>query len=139
MTAGRKVLVVGSGGREHALAHRLLASPSVREVIVCPGNAGTQSTPRAYPHKVLRSVVGDPVQWATDEVVDLVVIGPEVPLCEGLADRMTERGLFCYGPSQAAARLEGSKAFMKAFCKRHGILAAHDVVLQNVSQLDEAL
>ncbi len=137
MTSGRKVLVVGSGGREHALAHRLLASPSVAEVIVSPGNAGTELT--RVEGKTLRAVSGDPVQLAVEESVDLVVVGPEVPLVEGLADRIREKAIPCYGPSKAAAQLEGSKAFMKDFCKRHGILAAKDAVLTELSQLDDAL
>jgi phosphoribosylamine---glycine ligase len=139
MTLGRKLLVVGSGAREHALALRMLSSPSVREVIVCPGNAGTSQTPAAYPGKVLRSSALDPVDLAVSEQIDLVVVGPEVPLCEGLADRIRESGIPCFGPSKQAARLEGSKAFMKDFCKRHGISAAKDVVVTQLSELKAAL
>jgi len=137
MTASRKVLVVGSGGREHALALRLLASEAVAEVIVCPGNAGTTHVERS--DKILRSVAGDVVEIAIRENVALVVIGPEVPLCDGLADAVRARGIPCFGPSQAAARLEGSKAFMKAFCRRHAIPSAVDVVVNDVSELDAAL
>ncbi len=139
MTSGRKVLVVGSGGREHALAHRLLASPDVGEVIVCPGNAGTRGTPQSYPGKVLRSLDGEPEELARNLGVDLVVVGPEVPLVGGLSDRIVELGIPCFGPSQAASRLEGSKAYMKDFCKRHGILAARDHVVTSIDQLDAAL
>lgn len=139
MTSGRKILVVGSGAREHALAYRLLASPTVSEVIVCPGNAGTMSPPSAFAHKILRSSSVDPLTLANEQRVDLVVVGPEVPLCDGLADRIRASGIPCYGPSQQAARLEGSKAFMKDFCKRHGIRAAKDVILTDRSLLDEAL
>ncbi len=137
MTASRKVLVVGSGGREHALALRLLDSDAVAEVIVCPGNAGTIQTPRA--DKVLRSLVGDAVEVAAREDVSLVVVGPEVPLCDGLADAVRARGIPCFGPSQLAARLEGSKAFMKAFCRRHDIPAALDVVVKDAAALETAL
>ncbi|HWP09624.1 MAG TPA: phosphoribosylamine--glycine ligase N-terminal domain-containing protein, partial [Polyangiaceae bacterium] len=89
MTSGRKVLVVGSGGREHALSLRLLASPSVSEVIVTPGNAGTRSAPARLAPKVLRSATGAPLDLAQQARPDLVVIGPEAPLCAGLADELT--------------------------------------------------
>ena len=104
---GRKVVIVGSGGREHALALRLLESPSVEEVIGCPGNAGMQKPPRDLAHKRLRVVAGAPEEVARREGADLVVIGPEAPLCAGLADRIRAEGIACFGPSQAAARLEG--------------------------------
>lgn len=138
MSGGRKILVVGSGGREHALAWRLLQSDSVQEVLVLPGNAGTMG-PSSCAGKVLRNVSGDAVEISVLEKVDLVVIGPEVPLCEGLADRIRAAGVRCYGPSQAAASLEGSKSFMKDFCRRHGIVAARDVVVSAPDQLDAAL
>lgn len=136
---GQKVLIVGSGGREHALALRLLASPSVDEVIACPGNAGMVRLPPDLAHKRLRVALGAPVEVARREGVDLVVVGPEVPLCEGLADRIRAEGILCFGPSQAAAQLEGSKAFMKAFCKRHGIRVARDVIVREPGELDAAL
>ena len=125
----RKVLIVGSGGREHALALRLLASPSVGEVIVAPGNAGTLSAP-AGSTKKLRSSADAPLALAKRENVDLVVVGPEGPLCDGLVDELTREGVLTYGPSKLAAELEGSKAFMKGFAARHGIPTARYVVLQ---------
>jgi phosphoribosylamine--glycine ligase len=136
---GQKVLIVGSGGREHALALRLLASPSVTEVIACPGNAGMVRLPPDLAHKRLRLTAGEPVEVARREGVDLVVVGPEVPLCEGLADRMRAEGILCFGPSRAAAQLEGSKAFMKAFCKRHGIRVARDAIVRAPGELESAL
>ncbi len=136
---GRKILVVGTGGREHALALRLLSSDSVAEVIGCPGNAGMRTTPLGFEGKTLRALPGAPVEIAVQEQVDLVVVGPEVPLCEGLADRIREAGIPCFGPSQAAAQLEGSKAFMKAFCQRHGIRAGRDVVVSKPEELEAAL
>ncbi len=139
MTPNRKVLVVGGGGREHALALRLLASESVAEVICAPGNAGTSAPPPDLAHKSLRNSASSPLECAREEKVDLVVIGPEQPLCDGLADEIRAAGFPCFGPSRAAAQLEGSKAFMKAFCQRHGIRVARDVVLTDVSQLDAAL
>ena len=92
MARGRKVLVVGSGGREHALALRLLESESVDEVIVAPGNAGTARTPAWLAPKTLRSATGAPAAIATREAVDLVVVGPEAPLCAGLVDDLSAVG-----------------------------------------------
>ncbi len=136
---GSKVLIVGSGGREHALALRLLASPSVDVVVACPGNAGMTRLPPDLAHKTLRTVSADPVEVARREAVSLVVVGPEVPLVQGLADRIRALGIPCFGPSGAAAELEGSKAFMKEFCRRHGIRAARDVIVQSSAALDAAL
>ena len=84
MASGRKVLVVGSGGREHALALKLLESPSVAEVLVLPGNAGTAQAPPRLGEKRLSNVSGQPLEIARREQVDLVVVGPEAPLCAGL-------------------------------------------------------
>jgi phosphoribosylamine---glycine ligase len=117
----RKVLVVGQGAREHALACRLLESESVNEAVVAPGNAGTDLGIGAPAGKVLRSAEGDPRELALRLRPDLVVVGPEAPLVSGLVDELTGAGLTVYGPSGAAARLEGSKAFLKDFAVRHGI------------------
>ena len=136
-TKPRKILVLGSGAREHALALRLLACSSVREVVVAPGNAGTTGTP--FPDKSMRSVVGDPLDVAARERPDLVVIGPEVPLCEGLTDRLTAAGHLVFGPTQAAARLEGSKAFVKEFAARHGIPSGRFHVARSVAEAQRAI
>src|SRR6187399_3188191 len=137
MAAVRKVLIVGSGGREHALALRLLASAAVEEVIVAPGNAGTAAPPPALPYKRLRNGGHDaPLAIAKREGVDLVVVGPEGPLCDGLVDELTREGVLTYGPSKLAAELEGSKAFMKGFAVRHGIPTARHVVV-SVSSASE--
>ncbi|HVY28515.1 MAG TPA: phosphoribosylamine--glycine ligase [Polyangiaceae bacterium] len=140
----RKVLVVGSGGREHALALKLLESPSVSEVIVAPGGIlGELGAPTpnaaigsAAVGKKLSSSKDAPLELAKREQVDLVVVGPEVPLCDGLVDVLTREGVLTYGPSKAAAELEGSKAFMKAFCVRHGVPTARHVVVQDAAQLE---
>ena len=139
MSQSRKILVVGSGGREHALALRLLASDSVSEVIGCPGNAGMDKPPADLAHKILRTRSGEPLAIAREEGVDLVVIGPEVPLTEGLADRIRAAGIPVFGPSAEAARLEGSKAFMKEFCVRQGIRVARGVIVSSPTELDAAL
>ncbi len=133
----RKILVLGSGGREHALALRLLACASVDEVVVSPGNAGT--TASLAPGKTLRSVAGDALELARREAPDLVVIGPEGPLCEGLTDRLTAAGFLVFGPTQAAARLEGSKAFVKEFAARHGIPTGRFHVVRDVAAAERAI
>jgi phosphoribosylamine--glycine ligase len=123
-----KVLVIGGGGREHALAWKLAQSPRVSEVIVAPGNAGTAREPH------LRNVPADVADVsgllaiARAAAVDLTVVGPEVPLVAGVVDAFRAAGLRIFGPTAAAAQLEGSKAFAKAFLERHRIpTAAHAV------------
>jgi phosphoribosylamine---glycine ligase len=117
------------------LALRLLQSPSVGEVIVAPGNAGTLATPPGLglEGKKLSSSSDAPLVIAKREKVDLVVVGPEGPLCDGLVDDLTREGVLTYGPSKLAARLEGSKAFMKSFAARHGIPTARHVVATSVA------
>lgn len=139
MTSGRKVLVVGSGGREHALGLRLLESPSVGEVIVLPGNAGTARAPAQLAHKSLRNAAGDALAVAASERPDLVVIGPEAPLSDGIVDALGQAGWLAFGPTRAGARLEGSKAFMKQFAERHGILSARYRVLDDAGDVDAAV
>src|ERR1700753_2619800 len=114
MATGSKVLVVGSGGREHALAERLLASPSGREGVGGPGDAG-RARSHAGSGKTLRNAEGDAFVVAMAERPDFVVVGPEAPLVSGLADRLRAAGVAVFGPSRAAAALEGSKAVMKDF------------------------
>ncbi|MGJ4729733.1 phosphoribosylamine--glycine ligase [Luteimonas sp. SDU101] len=119
-----KILVIGSGGREHALAWKLAQSPRVSEVIVAPGNAGTAHEPRCRNAAVKVGDLDGLLQLATDEDVALTVVGPEVPLVAGVVDRFREAGLRIFGPTAAAAQLEGSKAFAKDFLARHGIPTA---------------
>ncbi len=119
-----KVLVIGSGGREHALAWKLAQSPRVSEVIVAPGNAGTAREPRCRNAAVKVADLDGLLQLAQDEDVALTVVGPEVPLVAGVVDRFRAAGLRIFGPSAAAAQLEGSKAFAKDFLARHGIPTA---------------
>jgi phosphoribosylamine---glycine ligase len=139
MSRGKRVLIVGKGGREHALAERLLLSASVAEVIVAPGNAGTGSAPASGAGKVLRNAEGAPLDLFGSLRPDLVVVGPEAPLCEGVVDELSAAGALVYGPTRAAARLEGSKAFLKDFAVRHGINTARHRTVHSESELSGAL
>ncbi|MCU0976311.1 MAG: phosphoribosylamine--glycine ligase [Steroidobacteraceae bacterium] len=119
-----KVLVIGGGGREHALAWKLAQSPRVDEVLVAPGNAGTALEPRCRNVDVAADDVDSLVALARREGVALTVVGPEAPLVLGVVDAFAAAGLRCFGPRKAAAQLEGSKAFTKEFLARHGIPTA---------------
>ena len=131
----KKILVIGSGGREHALAWAAARSPEVVEVLVAPGNAGTAQEPK------VRNVALDPMDFpglialVRKEDVSLTIVGPEAPLVAGVVDAFEAEGLPCFGPRAAAAQLEGSKAFTKAFLARHGIPTAAYAVFE---VLDEA-
>ena len=124
LCAARTVLVVGGGGREHALAWKLAQSGRVARVLVAPGNAGTAREPRVENIAVVAEDIEGLVALAHDRSVDLTVVGPEAPLVAGIADRFEAEGLRIFGPSAAAARVEGSKAFTKAFLASHGIPTA---------------
>lgn len=119
-----KVLIVGGGGREHALAWKCAASDRVSEVWVAPGNAGTALEPKVRNVAVAAEDVQGLLAFAQRERIDLTIIGPEAPLVLGVVDAFADAGLRCFGPRQAAARLEGSKAYSKAFLARHGIPTA---------------
>jgi phosphoribosylamine--glycine ligase len=119
-----KVLIVGSGGREHALAWKCANEARVTEVLVAPGNAGTATEPRVRNVDVGAEDIEGLVKLAQKEKVDLTIVGPEAPLVAGIVDAFKAQGLACFGPTRAAAQLEGSKAFTKAFLKRHGIPTA---------------
>ncbi|HET7931342.1 MAG TPA: phosphoribosylamine--glycine ligase [Rhodanobacteraceae bacterium] len=131
-----KILVIGSGGREHALAWKLAQSVRVTEVIVAPGNAGTAREPGLRNAAVAASDLDGLLQLARDEGVALTVVGPEGPLVAGVVDRFRAAGLRIFGPTAAAAQLEGSKSFTKDFLARHRIPTAHYAVF---SALDPAL
>jgi len=120
-----KVLVIGGGGREHALAWKLAQSPKVQHVYVAPGNGGT-----ALDKRLSNVALSDPAalaDFAQAQKIGMTVVGPEAPLSQGVVDLFRARGLRIFGPTQAAAQLESSKAFAKAFMQRHGIpTAAYD-------------
>ena len=117
-----KILVIGAGGREHALAWKLSQSPKVQQVYVAPGNGGTQLS--ANLKNVAITDLGKLRDWALKEKIALTVVGPEQPLAAGVVDDFRAHGLRIFGPTQAAAQLESSKAFSKNFMKRHGIPTA---------------
>lgn len=128
------ILVIGSGGREHSLAWKALQSPQAETVFVAPGNAGTAREPG------LSNVALDPMDFealadfAEANAVGLTLVGPEAPLVAGVVDYFRQRGLACFGPSKAAAQLEGSKSFTKDFLKRHGIPTASYETFTDVEQ-----
>jgi phosphoribosylamine--glycine ligase len=119
-----KILVIGSGGREHALAWKAAQSAGVTEVLVAPGNAGTAREPGCRNVEIAVEDLEGLAALAAREQVALTIVGPEVPLVAGIRDFFDRKGLACFGPSQAAAQLEGSKAFTKDFLARHGIPTA---------------
>jgi phosphoribosylamine---glycine ligase len=128
-----KILVIGSGGREHALAWKLAQSKRVSEVIVAPGNAGTAGEPHMRNAEVAADDIEGLLRLARDESIALTVVGPEVPLVLGLVDKFRSAGLACFGPRRIAAQLEGSKAFAKAFLARHNIPTARHAVFTELT------
>jgi phosphoribosylamine---glycine ligase len=119
-----KILIVGGGGREHAMAWKAARSPLASRVFVAPGNAGTAREPGCENIPIDAADIRKLADFAAQEDIGLTIVGPEVPLVAGIVDEFTARGLKCFGPSAACARLEGSKAFSKAFFARHGIPTA---------------
>ncbi|AFV75651.1 phosphoribosylamine--glycine ligase [Thermus oshimai JL-2] len=123
-----KVLVVGSGGREHALLWKAAQSPLVERLYAAPGNAGMAELAELVPWNGEVEALAD---WALREGIDLTLVGPEAPLVEGIADAFQERGLKIFGPTQKAAMIEGSKAFAKALMERYGIPTARHRTFQD--------
>jgi phosphoribosylamine--glycine ligase len=128
-----KILVVGAGGREHALAWRIAQAPDVRQVLVAPGNAGTAG--ETLLENLSITDIHALADYAASEKVYLTVVGPEAPLAAGIVDVFRERGLRIFGPTQAAAQLESSKDFSKRFMARHGIPTAE---FETFAQADKA-
>ncbi len=118
------VLIIGGGGREHALAWKTACSKQVSQVFVAPGNAGTQLERKVQNVAIGAEDIDALVDFALENKVELTIVGPEAPLTMGIVDRFEEHGLTCFGPNRSAARLEGSKDFTKQFLERHGIATA---------------
>ena len=131
--SGHTVLVVGNGGREHALAWKLAQSPDVARVLVAPGNAGTANEPGCQNVEIAASDLHGLVALAQREQVHLTVVGPEGPLAAGLVDAFRDAGLRIFGPTQAAAQLEASKSFTKDFLARHQIPTARYAVFTEIA------
>ena len=118
------ILVIGSGGREHALAWKCAQAGQVKNVYVAPGNAGTSREPKIRNISISVMDFFALAQFAEENEITLTIVGPEAPLVGGVVDFFQRKGLACFGPSRAAAQLEGSKAFTKEFLKRHRIPTA---------------
>ncbi|HEY1845704.1 MAG TPA: phosphoribosylamine--glycine ligase [Buttiauxella sp.] len=131
-----KVLVIGNGGREHALAWKASQSPLVRTVFVAPGNAGTALEPALQNVAISPTDIPALLSFAQNENIDLTIVGPEAPLVIGVVDAFRAAGLKIFGPTQGAAQLEGSKAFTKDFLARHKIPTAE---YQNFTEVEPAL
>ena len=130
-----KVFLIGSGGREHALAWKLAQSPRVEKVIVAPGNAGTALENKVENIAIDAENIEALLEFAKNNSIDLTVVGPEAPLVKGIVDLFEANGLKCFGPSKGAAQLEGSKAFSKDFFARHNIPTAS---YGNFTDIEEA-
>ena len=116
-----KVLIIGGGGREHALAWKAAQSDNVSKVYVAPGNAGTALEEKLENIAINAEDINALKEFAQNESIDLTIVGPEVPLVLGIVDTFSEAGLRCFGPTKGAAQLEGSKSFTKDFLARHNI------------------
>ncbi|MGB1955227.1 MAG: phosphoribosylamine--glycine ligase, partial [Candidatus Poseidoniaceae archaeon] len=133
---GKSVLIVGGGGREHALCRSLFQSKSIGDVHVTPGNAGTMNY--ATNHLISASDIPGLVDLSQRLGVDFVVVGPEAPLCDSLADLLLEHGIPCFGPQALHAELEGSKRFAKEAMRRANVPTADYLVLDSSSDIDSA-
>lgn len=131
-----KVLIIGGGGREHALAWKAAQSEKVSQVFLAPGNAGTEQEDKLTNVAVEAEDVAGLLAFAQQEAIDLTIVGPEAPLVLGVVDAFTAAGLKIFGPTQAAAQLEGSKAFTKDFLARHQIPTAE---YQNFTEIEPAI
>src|SRR3569623_146914 len=132
-----KVLILGSGGREHALARAVGRSPRVAEVVCAPGNGGIAQVARCVP--VDLKDVDAMVRLADTEQPGLTIVGPELPLSLGVVDAFRQRGFRIFGPARQAAQLESSKAFAKQFMKRYQIPTAHYAVCTSAKEVEESL
>ncbi|RKS84782.1 phosphoribosylamine--glycine ligase [Orbus hercynius] len=131
-----KVLIIGNGGREHALAWKVVQSPLVTKVFVAPGNAGTALEQNLQNIDIQTTDIAGLIAFAKQENIGLTIVGPEIPLVLGIVDKFRQAGLTIFGPTQAAAQLEGSKAFTKDFLARHNIPTAE---YQNFTEIAPAI
>ena len=131
-----KVLVIGSGGREHALGWKAAQSPDVETVFVAPGNAGTAREAKLQNINIGVEAIEELIAFAKENAIDLTIVGPEAPLVIGVVDAFEAAGLRCFGPSKGASQLEGSKAFTKDFLARHNIPTGD---YQNFTEIEPAL
>ena len=129
------LLVIGGGGREHALAWKLAQDPKVSTVYVAPGNAGTALEPKLENVSIKADAIDELIDFAKKQRITLTIVGPEAPLVAGIVDQFTANKLRCFGPSKGAAQLEGSKAFTKDFLARHKIPTA---AYENFTEIDKA-
>lgn len=132
-----RALVVGSGAREHAIAWKLLQGGEVDELYAAPGNPGMAAFAHCVP--IPADAIVELAEFAASLKIDLTVVGPELPLVQGIADEFTQRGLVLLGPSRAAAEVEGSKVFTKEFCLRHGVPTAAARVVRNRDEAASAV
>ena len=130
-----KVLVVGKGGREHAIAWKVAQSPLVKEVYIAPGNAGTAQVGKNIP--ISPTDIENLVKFAKEEKIDLTVVGPEDPLAKGIADAFQREGLKIFGPTREGAQLEASKVFAKNFMAKYGIPTARYGTFDNPEEAKE--
>jgi len=124
METKNRVLIVGSGGREHALAWKISQSEKVEKIFVAPGNAGSESEPKTTNIAILPSDIDSLIKFSKNENINLVVVGPEDPLVNGITNQFSAEGINCFGPSAEAAKLEGSKGYSKMFMKKYDIPTA---------------
>ena len=123
-----KVLLIGSGGREHALAFKIAQNKKVNKIFVAPGNGGTAKENKC--ENINITDINELLNFAIEKEIDMTVVGPEDPLTKGIVDKFKEKGLKIFGPSKKAAMLEGSKSFSKNFMKKYGVkTAAYEVFL----------
>lgn len=132
-----KVMIIGGGGREHALAWKFAKSERVEQVFVAPGNGGTAMMEKGTNVAIAPDDIEGLKAFALDEKIDLTVVGPEVPLVAGVVDKFKQAGLKVFGPDAEAARLEGSKAYSKRFMEKYGIPTANFKVFTNFEEAKE--
>ena len=132
-----KILLIGSGGREHALAWKIAKNDRVEKIFVAPGNGGTAIEAKC--ENINIADIDELLNFAIENSIDLTIVGPEDPLTKGIVDKFRNKGLKIFGPSEKAAKLEGSKSFSKDFMKKYGVKTAEYQVFYNVNEAIEYL